>query len=338
MEETTQMITRPLETIEGEILFYKQQTAIGIMEIGKRLIEAKAQMKHGEWGVWLEEKVEFTQSTANKFMKCASEFSNSESVRNLGSKKLFLLLSLPLDEREEFISAHHEVNGETKTVEDMTTRELQQAIKEKKEAEKKAQEAENKAKQLEQQLEEEKTKPKEKEIVTKTVEVDKTDPLLKIELDNAKKIQKELLDEYSNFKTRSRIENERLKGELQLEKEMSEATKKRIEFLESKEKEYGDLQKGIYLLTKEKDSISRQVSSGTELSGLIFNIQSFINEYLAPISYSRALRETHDCDVVQENLIEIIEVVEEWCREMRTHLINKDTSDDTILIEGEVIE
>lgn len=335
MNKETQMITRPLETIEGEILFYKQQTAIGIIEIGKRLIEAKAQLKEeypGTWEKWLKEKVDFSNTSAKRFMRVAREFENRPTLVDLGQSKLFALLDVPIEEREEFVATPHEVNGEMKTVEEMSARELQKAIKEKKEAEKKAQEAENKAKQLEQQLQEEKTKPKEKEIVTKT------DPLLKIELDNAKKIQKELLDEYSNFKTRSRIENERLKGELQLEKEMSEATKKRIEFLESKEKEYDDLQKGIYLLTQEKDSISRQVSSGTELSGLAIKIKGFIDKELAPISYSRALRETHDCDVVQENLIEIIEVVEDWCREMRTYLINKNTNDETIIIEGEVIE
>ncbi|PSM59024.1 hypothetical protein C4L39_03970 [Clostridium diolis] len=110
--------------------FYKQQTAIGIIEIGKRLIEAKEQVSHGEWGKWLEEKVEFTQSTATRFMKCYNEYdANFVATHNLGTDKLFKLLTIPQEEREDFISKPHEVNGQTKTVEDMTSRELQKIIK-----------------------------------------------------------------------------------------------------------------------------------------------------------------------------------------------------------------
>lgn len=109
--------------------FYKQQTAIGIIEIGRRLIEAKEQLPHGEWGTWLKEKVEFSQMTANRFMNVASEFSNSTAMLNLGQSKIFMLLDLPQTERDKFVSTSHEVNGETKTVDDMTTRELQKVIK-----------------------------------------------------------------------------------------------------------------------------------------------------------------------------------------------------------------
>ena len=124
-------ITRPLEVIETEINFYKQQTASGIIEIGKRLIEAKKQLSHGEWGKWLEDKVDFTQRTASRFMKCAEEYSsNWTPVSNLGQSKLFALLSVPSEEREEFINETHQINGEEKTVFEMTKRELEQTIKE----------------------------------------------------------------------------------------------------------------------------------------------------------------------------------------------------------------
>lgn len=123
-------VTRPLEVIETEINFYKQQTASGIIEIGRRLIEAKAQLEHGQWGKWLEDKVQFTQETARKFMRCAEEYSNSNLDWNLGQSKLFALLSVPSEEREAFINEPHEIDGEQKTVYEMTKRELQQAIKE----------------------------------------------------------------------------------------------------------------------------------------------------------------------------------------------------------------
>jgi len=123
-------IVRPIEVIETEINFYKQQTATGIIEIGKRLIEAKAQLQHGEWGKWLSEKVEFSQDTANKFMKVANEMSNSDALRNLNQTKIFALLSIPQEEREQFIIDNK--------ASELTTRQLQEAIRLKKEAEQRA--------------------------------------------------------------------------------------------------------------------------------------------------------------------------------------------------------
>lgn len=60
------------------------------------------------------------------FMRVAKEFSNTSALKDLGSSKIFALLDIPSEEREEFVSTPHEVNGETKTVDEMTTRQLQQ--------------------------------------------------------------------------------------------------------------------------------------------------------------------------------------------------------------------
>ncbi|MBW9154889.1 DUF3102 domain-containing protein [Clostridium tagluense] len=99
-------ITRPLEQLEVEIDFYKNQFANNTIEIGKRLIEAKSQLVHGEWGKWLQEKVEFSQETARKFMKVGTEFSNSNTYGNLNQSKIFALLDVPAEEREDFMSNH----------------------------------------------------------------------------------------------------------------------------------------------------------------------------------------------------------------------------------------
>lgn len=129
-------LQRPLEVIETEINFYKNQTATGIIEIGKRLIEAKAQLPHGEWGGWLEEKVEFSHQHAVRFMRIAEEYGNLTPGLNLGYKKMWLLLDLPPEQRTDFI--------ETNNVEDMTTRQLQEVIKAKKQADLKIEELEQK--------------------------------------------------------------------------------------------------------------------------------------------------------------------------------------------------
>ena len=120
--------TTVIDTLTIEILILKQQTAQNIIEIGKRLITIKEGLPHGEWGKYLDEKVEFGKSTANNFMRVAKEFSNLQAIGSLPQTKVFALLELPQEERDEFIANNK--------VDEMTTRELQQAIKDRDKAEK----------------------------------------------------------------------------------------------------------------------------------------------------------------------------------------------------------
>ena len=52
----------------------------------------------------------------------------------MGAAKALTLLALPPEERAQFMEEHHTINGEDKTVIDMTSRELEQAIRERDEA------------------------------------------------------------------------------------------------------------------------------------------------------------------------------------------------------------
>ena len=130
----TGAVGRPIEAITEEILFYKQQAGAAILEIGRRLLEAKAVLSHGAWLPWLEQQVEFSEVTAQRFMRLAREYRNPSPVTDLGASKALVLLALPSAEREEFAAASHEVNGEMKTALEMTKRELEQAVRERKEA------------------------------------------------------------------------------------------------------------------------------------------------------------------------------------------------------------
>ena len=125
---------RSIETITGEILELKTRAGESILGIGQRLIEAKALLPHGEWLPWLAEKVEFSERAAQNFMRLSREWSNPHAVADLGARKALTLLALPADEREQFIAETHIIDGEEKTVIDMSARQLEQAIKERDEA------------------------------------------------------------------------------------------------------------------------------------------------------------------------------------------------------------
>lgn len=72
---------------------------------------------------------------ANRLIRVTNEFGNNPNLTtllNLTQSKIFALLDLPTDQRDDFVSPKHEIKGQTKTVDEMTTKELQQTIKDKK--------------------------------------------------------------------------------------------------------------------------------------------------------------------------------------------------------------
>lgn len=140
---------RPLDLLTEEILFYKRQAGGAIIEIGKRLLEAKAQLGHGEWLPWLREKVDISERSAQNFMRLAREYSKSADIADLGASKALALLALPEMERAEFAAETHTVNGVEKTASEMTARELREAIQARDRALLEAREADARAKSAE---------------------------------------------------------------------------------------------------------------------------------------------------------------------------------------------
>lgn len=150
MKEVT--ATRSLETVTAEILTITGQVKCAVVsaaiEIGRRLVEAKELVPHGEWGKYLEEKVSFSPSQAGNMMRLYNEYgSNQESLFGGGAKAIealsvtsaIRLLSLPAEEREAFV--------EENDVAAMSTRELEKAIRERNEAREAQKAAEAGAKQ-----------------------------------------------------------------------------------------------------------------------------------------------------------------------------------------------
>lgn len=133
---------RTIEAITGEILDAKRAGGEAILTIGRCLIEAKDMLPHGEWLPWLNERVEFSERTARNFMRLAREWTNRQTLADLGASKALTLLALPAEEREQFMEDHNVI--------DMSARQLEQAIRERDEARKAAEEAKAEANTAEQ--------------------------------------------------------------------------------------------------------------------------------------------------------------------------------------------
>lgn len=117
---------RTIETITKDILEAQRRGGEAVLTIGRCLIEAKDMLPHGEWLPWLAEKVGYSEKTAQNFMRLSREFSNPQAIADLGATKALKLLALPPDERERFVADHNVI--------DMTTRQLEQAIRDRDEA------------------------------------------------------------------------------------------------------------------------------------------------------------------------------------------------------------
>ena len=137
------VVNRTPEVIAAEINSIKEQTRKVVLynsiEIGRKLVEAKELVPHGEWGIWLEEAVDYSKSTANNLMKIFEEYGSdqitllddnlkSQAFGNLNYSQAVLLLGLPSDDREKFV--------EENKVDEMSTRELKKAIDDLKKANK----------------------------------------------------------------------------------------------------------------------------------------------------------------------------------------------------------
>ena len=65
---------RKLEEIAASIRARQTNIAENIIGIGYDLIEAKAMLKHGEFGRWLADNFSMTQQTAGNYMRVAERF------------------------------------------------------------------------------------------------------------------------------------------------------------------------------------------------------------------------------------------------------------------------
>ena len=127
---------RTPELIGAEIRMYveagRRITLLCGIEIGRRLVEAKELLQHGEWLPWLERETDFSSSSAQRYMQVFREYgaaqqslfgpvANSPTLGNLSISNALRLLALPEEEREGFAGEHD--------VEHLSTREVEELVR-----------------------------------------------------------------------------------------------------------------------------------------------------------------------------------------------------------------
>lgn len=292
-------LSNNLSQIELEINHHKQIAGQSIWEIGRRLNHVKENdLAHGQFGEWLD-KVGINHREANRMMKIANELPNSTTWTNLGNRALYLIATLPEEEKQEQIEKIEQ--GESPTV-----RELQEV---KRRLKLKDQALEAVKGELE-RVKQTKTTEKviEKEIIPQDYQA--TQDLNKQLLGK----NKDLTDELESVKRSLRLKEASYE---MLEKETSEALA---------------LKKSIEHLRADKEKLENSVTNIFNLSKLVTKFEDFFDEEMAPLRF-KTLIQGIGKDAQIEKLRDILTLTENWLEEM-----NKIVPENgRTIIEGEII-
>lgn len=292
-------LSNNLSQIELEINHHKQIAGQSIWEIGRRLNHVKENdLVHGQFMEWLK-KIEFSQTVANQFMKVAKELPNSVTSQNLGINALYLIATLPEEEKQKQIEKIEQ--GESPTV-----RELQE-VKRKLKLKDQALEA------VKDELERVKqTKAKEKVIEKEVIPHD-----YKATQDLNKQLlgkNKDLADELESVKRSLRLKEASYE---MLEKETSEALA---------------LKESIEHLRADKEKLENSVTNIFNLSKLVTKFEDFFDEEMAPLRFKNLIQGIGK-DAQIEKLRDILTLTENWLDEMNKIIPERGRT----IIEGEII-
>lgn len=297
MQETT--LSNNLSQIELEIRHHQKLAGESIWEIGRRLNHVKENnLTHGQFGEWVKmQGIDIRE--AQRMMKVSKELPNTTTWSHLGSRVLYLLTTLPEEERQEQIEKIEQ--GETPTV-----RELQE-VKRKLKLKDQALEA------VKGELERAKAvKPIEKVIEKEVIPDDykATQNLNKQLLDK----NKDLADELDSVKRSLRLKTASYE---MLEKETSEAV---------------SLKESIEHLRADKEKLENTVTNIFTLSNLVTEFEDFFDSKMAPLRF-KTLIQGIGKDAQIEKLRDILTLTENWIDEM-----NKIVPENgRTIIEGEII-
>lgn len=297
MNEIT--LSNNLSQIELEINHHKQIAGQSIWEIGRRLNHVKENdLAHGQFMEWLK-KIEIDHTAAKRMMKVAHELPNSATLHHLGSSALYLIATLPEEEKQEQIEKIEQ--GDTPTV-----RELQEVKK--------------------------KLKLKEQALEAVKGELERTRLIKPTE----KVIEKEVIpDDYKATQELNKQllgKNRDLADEIDSVKRSLRLKEASYEMLEKETSEALALKESIEHLRADKEKLENSVTNIFNLSKLVTKFEDFFDEEMAPLRF-KTLIQGIGKDAQIEKLRDILTLTENWLDEMNKII----PENGRTIIEGEII-
>lgn len=296
-------LSNDLTTIETEIKSYQNIAGQSIFEIGRRLKHVKENdLAHGEFGKWLE-KVNLNQRVAQQMIKIydTPELKTRMSS-NLGMQALYEIATLPETERTK---EHTTSNGETKTPDEMTVRELRELKKE-----------------IKQKEEQSKSLYKQINIANRKIE----------QLENAepevieKYIEPEDYQETKNALDQSRHQQKLVQQRNEkLEKDIKEMEQRRDEVSEKSQK-YDELNKAINDMNAKLNDSQQRLKAQKEIYDLVKGSEKVIRE-VAPLCYLAFSKDIIDNDYARKPIEKIVDDLTDMASRLKKQLKQGDVID-----------
>lgn len=292
-----------LTTIETEIKSYQNIAGQSIFEIGRRLKHVKENdLVHGEFGEWLD-KLNMDKRMAQQMMKISSNPElNASTYTHLGTRALYEIATLPESERT---IEHTTSNGETKTPDEMTVKELRELKKELKDKEEQSKSLYKQINVANRKIEE--LENAEPEVVEKYMEPEDYQ-----EIKESNKQLKSYLDEVSNHNKKLNSDIEKLRSE------RSET--------DEKSQKYDELNKAINSMNTKLNEGQQRLKAQKEIYDLVKGSEKVIRE-VAPLCYLAFSRDIVDNDYARKPIEKIITDLTDMAQRLQKQINQGDVID-----------
>lgn len=248
MNEIT--LSNNLSQIELEISHHKQIAGQSIWEIGRRLNHVKENdLAHGKFMEWLN-KINLNWSEANRMMKIAKELPNYSTLSNLGSTALYLIATLPDEDKEEQIQRIEDGDNPT--------------VRELKEVKKKL----NLSKLVNERLRAENEKIKSSKIEVK----EKIKEVIPDDYKATQDLNKQLLEKNKELSKTVKAMEERSEF---IEKQLADTLAQREE-VDKKSSQYDELTRAIEESQGQLNSVQKQISAYKNITSLLQKGNDFL--------------------------------------------------------------
>ncbi|WP_283572413.1 DUF3102 domain-containing protein [Streptococcus agalactiae] len=284
MNEVT--LSNNLQQIELDLRQENEQIGKSIWKIGCMLKHVKENdLTHGQFMDWYKN-LGYNKNFVSKAITIADKLSNFPTLGNIGTEALYLIATLPDEQKQEQIERIE--SGDNPTV-----RELQEIRREN-----------NRLKAENTRLEQQKENLAEQALSAKIVE---------------KEVIKEVIpDDYESTKS---LNSDLLKKNKQLSKTLEETEWE----LDSKKMELATIklesQRAIEVtdqirhLEGKKEKLENLVTSISELSSIISDVQNFFDTKMAPLRFKPIINNVNAHYSVTE-VTKMVNTVQSWCDEM----------------------
>lgn len=249
----------------------------------------------------------YSRETISKRIKSAEVFGeeNIEALRHLGTQKVNELATMPEEQRNHVIENGIETNNGNKSIDEATTRELEEYKKRTKDLEQRNESLSKQAELANRKIEE--LEDAEPEVIERYMEPDDYQET------------KQALEQSLHFKKITEQRNEKL------EQQIKEMKQQRDEITEKSQK-YDDLNKAINNMNAKLTEGQQRLKAQKEIYDLIKGSEKVIRE-VAPLCYLAFAKDIIDNDYAKKPIEKIIKDLKDMANRLQSQINQGDVID-----------